>query len=93
MIRVFKRSSLLLAAIVLFSVLTVEPDYLQGYAKIGFSAFVERDAYYALCSALTITLDCHFRTRLVPVVRQVCFVPSHTVATYTNRGPPLYFLL
>ena len=84
---------LLLAALFLFSVITPEPDYVQGHqSAAGFPTFVESDSAYALCSSPTVTIECPIQLGDLPLVEQVCFVPTLTVLSHLYRGPPLSFL-
>lgn len=50
MIRFAKRLSVLMAVLFLLTVLTPEPERLQGYQSDDFPVFVESDAAFALCS-------------------------------------------
>jgi len=56
---VFKEVSLLLVALFLFSVLTPEPDDVQGHqSAAGIPALLESDAGDALCTGRTVTTGC-----------------------------------
>ena len=78
-LRIFKLFSFLLALVFVFSVLTVEPGYVQGYENDDFPAFVESDSVFAVCS-MEFT---------VPIG---CFGPVESVvisATFVSASPPL----
>ena len=85
-----KVSLLFLASLFLFSIFTVEPDYVQGYQNCGFPVFVENDAAFVVC-------DGYALVRIVPhawvdfLFLSKPEVPdSSTPATHNfYRGPPL----
>jgi hypothetical protein len=87
--RVLVTLPLILAAIFLFSVLTPEPGYIQGYPDDGIPAFVESDAAFSLCSTFVVTTGYHPSVLLLPFVEQVPCFPSHTISmSLFYRGPP-----
>jgi hypothetical protein len=92
--RVLVGLPLILAAIFLFSVLTPEPGYVQGYPDDGIPVFVESDASFSLCSNFTVTTECHPSVRFLPHIEQVTYYPSPPISTNVfYRGPPSFFLV
>jgi hypothetical protein len=90
--RVLVGLPLILAAIFLFSVLTPEPGYVQGYPDDGIPVFVESDASFSLCSNFAFTIEYRPSVRLLPVIEQVTYFPSPTISTNVfYRGPPFLF--
>jgi hypothetical protein len=89
-LRVFKSFSFLLVLVFVFSVLTVEPEYLQGYENDDFPAFVESDAVFALCS-MGFTLPTHCFGLAECVVISSHFRPASPplVSDNLHRGPPV----
>ena len=83
---------LFLSALFLFSVLTPEAADIQGYNDNGIPAFVESDAAYALCSSLTVPIECRARLGDLSLVEQAHFAPTLIVSSHLYRGPPLSFL-
>ena len=69
--RVLKEVFPLLTVRFLLSVVTPEPDYLQGHqSAAGPPTFVATDATFALCTNLTVVVEGQHRTeRLLPVVQ------------------------
>jgi len=81
--------SFVLSALFLFSVLSPEPDYVQGYnTTAGFPTFVECDAACALCSDVTLAPDGHQRTERLALFGQARFTPSLIIAKQLCRAPP-----
>ena len=77
-----------LALIFLFSILTPEPGYVQGYGNDGIPAFVESDAEFSLYSSFAVIVECHPYTQRLPLMEQVPYVPSPTISGTLYRGPP-----
>jgi hypothetical protein len=91
--RVLVGLPIILAAIFLFSVLTPEPGYVQGYPDDGIPVFVENDASFSLCSNFAVTIKYYPSVRLLPLIEQVAYFPSPTISTNVfYRGPPSSFL-
>ena len=87
------RVSVCLAVLFLFSVLTPEPGYVQGYEGGAFPTFVESDAAFALCSSPTLALDRHPCLAYLQLVPEVFSWVTVNRSSHSYRGPPLPFLL
>jgi hypothetical protein len=87
--RLLTASPILLAAILLFSVLTPEPLYDQGYSGSGIPVLVESDSNCAACGNPIVAIAHYPLVQFLPLVEQVHHFPS--LITLTNpfyRGPP-----
>ena len=89
MIQFTKKFALIMMVIFLFSVLTVEPEYAQGYENDDFPVFVENDAVFAIFSnEFTITIQCLSHTdRILPTPDSHPAAPPF-ISTNPYRGPP-----
>jgi hypothetical protein len=88
--RLLTSSPFILATIFLFSALTPEPWYIQGYLDDAIPVFVESEADCAACSSFIVIIAYDPPVQLLPLVEQVHHFPS--LITFTNllyRGPPL----
>jgi len=80
------------SALFILSVLSPEPDHVQGCnSPAGFPAVVERDAACALCGGLTLAPDGYHGTGGVLLLAQARFRPSVFIAQHLCRAPPSRF--
>ena len=82
-------AAIVLTTVFLLSIVTAEPDYVQGYRARGLPVLVEKDAAYAVCDAPT--LSCDYFLWVTPLCRTKPVAPSlsnHIISTF-YRGPPL----
>jgi hypothetical protein len=89
--RLLTASPIILAAILLFSVLTPELPYDKGYPGGGIPIFVESDSNCAACGNLIGTIAYYSLVQLLPLVEQAHHFPA--LITLTNvfyRGPPFW---
>ena len=88
--QIARRLSFLMVTVFLFSVLTVEPESVQGYQGDDFPVFVESDAVFAICSSdFTITIRCFLAAEGVPLPDLPRPASSHVVSDNPSRGPPV----
>jgi hypothetical protein len=91
MILFMQRRCLFLITVFLFSVLAMEPKYVQGCGDNGFPVPVENDPVFALCEdAFTIA------NGALPVAERISRIyahplpaSSHVVSDNSSRGPPV----
>ncbi len=82
---------LVLSALFLCSVLSPEPDYVQGYNSTGgFPTFVESDAACWLCTGCAFVPEGHHPTGRLPLLERAWFVASPFIATHSSRAPPFF---
>ena len=87
--RFFKSFSFLLALVFAFSVLTVEPAYVQGYANDDSPAFVESDAFFAVYSTeFVVPLGSFSLVETVVIYAHFRLACSPPVSDNFYRGPP-----
>jgi hypothetical protein len=89
-VRVYKCFSFLLALVFVFSGLTVEPGYVQGYENDDFPAFVESDSVFAVCS-MEFTVPIRSFGPVESAVDSVHFRLTSPLLISCNlyRGPPI----
>jgi hypothetical protein len=89
-----KRLPLLVMMVFLLSVLTVEPEYTQGYENDTFPVFVESDAVFAICSnEFAITAPCLVFVEEIPLPLSSRPVASPVISCQSSRGPPAISLI
>jgi hypothetical protein len=85
-----RRLALLLATVFVFSVLTVEPECVQGYQGDNFPVFVESDSLFAICSNdFAIPIRCFLATEIIPLPIHPRPASTHAVSDNPSRGPPV----
>jgi len=89
MARFTKALAIVMMAVFLLSVLTVEPEYEQGYQSDDFPVFVENDAVFVIAgNEFTITFECLSLSEYIPLPHDSRPIPSPLISTNPTRGPP-----
>jgi len=93
MVRFTRAFALIMTAVFLLSVLTVEPEYEQGYQNDDFPVFVENDAVFVIAgNEFTITVECLSLSEYIPLPHDSRPIPSPLNSTNPTRGPPQPFV-
>ena len=92
MIRISRRFAVIMMMVFLLSVLTLEPECVQGYGSGNFPVFVESDAVFAISSnEFTITIQCLPLAGETPSFSFSNPILSPFISTKDSRGPPQSF--